>query len=54
MKLLIFFALFFVACSAEKARFDNYRVYSFQIRTKEQFDAMKYIEEHSDAVNYQI
>jgi len=51
MKLLICLAFFFLSAGAEKARFDNYRLYSVQIENQEQYEAMKYLENHSDSVN---
>lgn len=41
------------ACIAEKARFDNYRVYSIAIETKEQLDLLMQLEEISDSVSVQ-
>jgi hypothetical protein len=52
MKLLICLAFLFLSAGAEKARFDNYRLYSVQIENNKQYEAMKYLEEHSDSVNY--
>lgn len=46
----ILLAVGFLAVNAERARFDNYRVYSITIENDDQFKIMKYIEEHSDAV----
>jgi hypothetical protein len=50
MKLLAII-LFVVAVSAEKARFDNYRVYQVKIENEDQYQIMKYLEENSDAVS---
>ncbi|CAG9808221.1 unnamed protein product [Chironomus riparius] len=52
MKILALLAIFFVSIHAEMARFDNYRVYSVKIENTEQYDAMKYLEEHSDSYNF--
>lgn len=52
MKFLVVFALFFLATNGEKARFDNYRVYSVIIENDKQLEAFKYLEEHSDSVNF--
>lgn len=41
------------ACLAEKARFDNYRVYSIAIETQEQLNLLMQIEETSDSVSVQ-
>lgn len=51
MKLLICLAFLFLSAGAEKARFDNYRLYNVQIENQEQYEAMKYLEDHSDSVN---
>lgn len=51
MKFVALFLVLFLAVNAEKARFDNYRVYSLNIENDEQYKWMKYIEEHSDSVN---
>lgn len=51
MKFLVVLALFILATSAEKARFDNYRVHSVIIENEKQLEAFKYLEEHSDSVN---
>lgn len=54
MKLLVLFLLIFVLSAAlvlaEKARFDNYRVYSIAVETKEQLDLLRELEETSDSV----
>jgi hypothetical protein len=51
MKFLISFAILIVAAlAAEKARFDNYRVYKVYVDNKEQYDALMYLEENSDSV----
>lgn len=52
MKLIICLAFLLFSVGAEKARFDNYRLYSVQIENKSQYEAMKYLEENSDSVNY--
>lgn len=52
MKLLICLAFLFLSVGAEKARFDNYRLYSVQIENESQYEALKYLEENSDSVNY--
>lgn len=51
MKFLTLVVFLFLSASAEKARFDNYRVYSVKIENHQQLEAMKYLEEHSDSVN---
>lgn len=50
MKLIIFAALLCGAVLAEKARFDNYRVYKVHIRTEEQLELMKQIEANPNGV----
>lgn len=50
MKLLVVF-LFVFAANAEKARFDNYRVYKVKIENEDQYKIMKYLEENSDSVS---
>lgn len=50
MKFIAIFLVAFLAVNAERARFDDYRVYSITIENDDQFKIMKYIEEHSDAV----
>lgn len=52
MKFIAIFAVFVASSHAEMARFDNYRVYSLKIVNTEQYDAMKYLEEHSDSVEF--
>jgi carboxypeptidase A len=52
MKLLICLAFLFLSAGAEKARFDNYRLYSVQIENQDQYEAMKYLEEHSDSYDF--
>lgn len=51
MKFVFILALLVLSVAAEQARFDNYRVYSVEIDNESQYEAMKYIEEHSDSVN---
>lgn len=46
----IFLVLFIASVCAEKARFDNYRLYGIQVENEEQYKMMKYIEENSDSV----
>jgi hypothetical protein len=52
MKFLAVLAIFFISIHAEMARFDNYHVYSVKIENMEQYEAMKYLEEHSDSVKF--
>lgn len=52
MKIVAVLAILFVSIHAEMARFDNYHVYSVKIENTEQYDAMKYLEEHSDSVKF--
>ncbi|KAG5672021.1 hypothetical protein PVAND_002183 [Polypedilum vanderplanki] len=51
MKFLALLALLFLSASAEKSRFDNYRVYSVTVENYQQLQAIQYLEEHSDAYN---
>jgi hypothetical protein len=51
MKFVAAIVILFVYASAEMARFDNYRVYTATIESEQQYEAMKFLEEHSDAVN---
>jgi hypothetical protein len=39
------------ATLAEKARYDNYRVYSLNVETKEQLEVLQAIEEYPDGVS---
>lgn len=56
MRLLSFVVLGLAAClvAAEQARFDNYRVYSIVVETKEQLKMLKDIEETSDSVSPEL
>ena len=45
-------AAFFV--SGEEARYDNYRVYSIDVETKEQLKMLKEIEDQSDSVGLKL
>lgn len=49
--LSILLAGFMVAC-AEKARFDNYRVYSAYIENKEQLKVLHELELHPDGISF--
>lgn len=49
--LSILIAGFLVAC-AEKARFDNYRVYSVHIENEEQLKVLQELELHPDGVSF--
>lgn len=50
--ILIFIVLSVVA--AEKARFDNYRVYSIEIKNGEQLQVIQQLENHPDGVSFLI
>lgn len=50
MKLFYCLVFLILSTQAEKARFDNYRIYTVAIETQNQYEAMKYLEEHSDSV----
>lgn len=51
-KMLVLFwcVILFFSTSAEKARFDNYRVYNIKIENGEQLDALKFLADTSDSV----
>lgn len=49
--LAILVAGFMVAC-AEKARFDNYRVYSVYIENEEQLKLLQELELHPDGISF--
>lgn len=53
MKLLTFIALIICALSvsADKARFDNYRVYSISVKNELQLKVLKELYESSDSVS---
>lgn len=40
--------------AAEKARFDNYRVYSIEIKNEEQLKVLQQIENHQDGLLFLI
>jgi hypothetical protein len=50
MKLIIF-ALLCVVALAEKARYDNYRVYQVQVENEQQLELMNFIESNPDGVS---
>lgn len=54
MRFLIFTSLLIFSTVAENARFDNYQVYTVSIENEEQLKALKYLDEHSDAVRRYI
>lgn len=49
--LAIFVACFMVA-SAEKARYDNYRVYSIHIENEDQLKELQELEIHPDGISF--
>lgn len=51
MKFFYLLLIFSVAAYAEKARFDNYRVYRVLLENDEQVLAMRELSESSDSVN---
>jgi hypothetical protein len=51
VKLLVLCVLVLASNAAEKARFDNYRIYQVQVENEEQMNLMKHIQENSDSVN---
>jgi len=52
MKLLYLFLFFIVATHAEKARFDNYRIYRIQLENEDQLKALRQLAETSDSYNF--
>jgi uncharacterized membrane protein len=48
--ILFIFALSVFAVSAEQSRFDNYRVYRFNVQNKEQSDFAKYLIDNPSGV----
>ncbi|KAG5672023.1 hypothetical protein PVAND_002185 [Polypedilum vanderplanki] len=52
MKFVSVLVILFVYANADMARFDNYRVYTVTIENEEQYKAMKYLEENSDAYDF--
>lgn len=56
MKLLLALAVLFVCfllmISGEKARFDNYRVYSIKITNEQQLEALQYLEQQQNGLFY--
>jgi hypothetical protein len=51
LKLVVSVLLLSSATLAEKARYDNYRVYSLSVETKEQLEVLQAIEEYPDGVS---
>ena len=52
MKFFCFFFFFLlITAFAEKARFDNYRVYRIQLENEDQLNALRQLAETSDSVN---
>lgn len=53
LALVVLFHFSLSACltAADKARFDNYRVYSVAVETEEQLKVLREIEETSDSVS---
>lgn len=55
MKQGLIFAALLLFCGsalAEKARYDNYRIYKVSIETAEQLELLKMIEENPDGVSF--
>lgn len=50
LRIVVLAVLCGVTVWAEKARFDNYRVYSIRVENKEQLSALKKIENNPDGV----
>lgn len=51
MKILYLFLFLIIAAYAEKARFDNYRIYRIHLENEEQLMALRQLAETSDSVN---
>lgn len=49
---IIVFVASFVLISGEKARFDNYRVYSVHIQNEKQLEELQMLENSQDGVSY--
>lgn len=45
-------ALSLLSVSADKARFDNYRLYNVEIETHDQLSVLRELSETSDSVNF--
>lgn len=54
MKLIAFLTLFVLSVTAEKARFDNYRVHSLFPQNDEQLEALKSLAKSEDVSNFVI
>ena len=54
MKVVLFVVLSVLVVSGEKARFDNYRVYSVSIDTQDQLSVLRQLSENSDSVRLPI
>lgn len=54
MILLVIVSIFLIAISAEKARFDNYRVYSVEIINEQQLKKLQQLENHQDGLLFLI
>jgi hypothetical protein len=52
MKIIFSLFFFLVASHAEKARFDNYRVYEVSIENSDQLKALRQLADTSDSVNF--
>lgn len=48
---VILFTLVFAVTAVEKARYDNYRVYTVSVETQEQLSLFKEIESNPDGVS---
>lgn len=52
MKILIFSLIALISiATADKARYDNYRVYRVDVDNHEQLSVLHYLADNSDAVN---
>lgn len=53
MKLQLAFVLFLaVSCFAAKSRYDNYKLYSMQLKTEDQAKAVIELEENTDSYDF--
>lgn len=44
----------FIAAFGEKARFDNYRVYSVNIQNEKQLNVLRELEAHPDGISFRM
>lgn len=56
IKMIVFISIliFFNIIAADKARFDNYRVYSIEIKNEQQLKVLQQLENHQDGLLFLI